>query len=114
MKLNIKKNKQIIYILLFVTINFLINNLYPTVIDGETLKLITLTYSAGLLVATFIFKSKWNNNYVLLMFVTAIFYNMSNVFGYLHLLSSINPIGSLILFVLMIIFAFKTITPINK
>ncbi|MBZ9685722.1 hypothetical protein G9F72_005075 [Clostridium estertheticum] len=106
MKLNIKKNPHIICFILFITINFLINWF---VIDTSTFPTISFVFNVGALILTLAFIPKYKNKYVLPVFISVFLFNMFNVFGYMHYLPSINPIGSLITGIIVIFFASKAI-----
>ena len=103
-KFKTTENKHLLYLLLFYTINFLINWYHYFV----NFTMISLIFNVGTLILALVFISKYKNKYILLMFISAIICNMFNVFGYLNYLPSINPIASLIFAIATILLIYKS------
>ena len=112
--LNFKKNPHTIFVLLFITINSLIN---WHIIDTKIYPTSALVFNIAVLILILVFIPKYKNKYVLPALVSVFLINMFNVFEIMHYLPSIHPIEcSFITGLTMIFLVDKSIdkTPIIK
>lgn len=105
-----KNNKNILYIICLVFINYIIKLIYLNdIISIIQFKVIFIAFNLSSLFLIYVFRSKFNNRYIILSFIFAIIEGLLNTASsILYYYSNICEVLSLIFFIFTLLCIYKS------